>query len=154
MDAEQQHGFIKNLISSETKDTIFELKSVIEKQRNLNDLSNEYLLNYITKYQEEIENVETISTNNDKKDCMRGQDILIFIKLILENKLDFSNRLEGTRSVLEQWKKTRAYKNDEFSTEFREKGNSFLRTGELNHALHFYNEAILFGKFVTVPKNC
>ena len=31
------------------------------------------------------------------------------------------------------------------SIKFRENGNDYLRKGELNHALHFYNEALLFG---------
>ena len=48
---------------------------------------------------------------------------------------------------LEQWQKSRASKNEEFSVHFRETGNENLRNGQWNNALHFYSEAVLFGKF-------
>ena len=78
---------------------------------------------------------------------MNGKEILRLIEIILERKLDFNNRSNGSRNVLNQWKKARAIKNDQLSVQFRETGNEHFRNGQLNDALHFYNEAVLFGRF-------
>ena len=81
---------------------------------------------------------------------MSGHDIINIIRHILKHKLDFSNRLDGKRNILEQWQKTRAYKNEEFSIKFRESGNDYLRIGQVNKALSLYNEALLNGLFALI----
>ena len=67
---------------------------------------------------------------------------------MLEHKLDFSNRLNGKRNILELWQKTRASKNEELSIKLRESGNDYLRIAQLNKALCLYNEALLFGYLI------
>ena len=84
---------------------------------------------------------------------MSGHDIFSILRHILKHKLDFSSRLDGKRNTLEQWQKTRAYKNEEFSAKFRETGNDYLRIGQFNQALHFYNEALLYGLFCFYPND-
>ena len=146
MDAARQDGFIKNLICSETKEAFKELNRVIEDQtHHQTPYYGDKIIPCITEYLQSTENTETSSTMNTTNKKMTGNDIINIIRLILENKLDFSNRLGGTRNILEQWQKTRVHKNEEFSIKFRENGNDYLRSGELNNALHCYNEALQFG---------
>ena len=102
----------------------------------------------MTKCIQLLENNEANTQNDNNNSFLRGRDIFRIIQLILENQLDFNNRLNGSRSVLEQWQKTRANKNEEFSIKFRESGNECLKEGQLNEALHFYNEALLLGGFI------
>jgi len=146
MDAAREDGFIKNLICSETKETLNELKKLIEdKSHRQTPYYGDKIIPFITEYLSSTENIETNSNKNSENNQMNGNVIFNIIRLILENKLDFSNRLGGTRNILEQWQKTRAHKNEEFSIKFRENGNDYLRSGQLNNALHFYNEALQFG---------
>ena len=148
MDAERKDGFLKNLIKSETKETIKELKSCLEKDGNTNDLSNTKLYQFINLYLESVGESETEATNNKSSSCsLNDKEILNLIEILLERNLDFKHRTDESRSVLEQWQKSRASKNEEFSLQFRETGNENLRNGQWNNALHFYSEAVLFGKF-------
>ena len=148
MDAERKDGFLKNLIKSETKETIKELKSCLEKDGNTNDLSNTKLYQFINLYLESVGESETEATNNKSSSCsLNDKEILNLIEILLERNLDFKHSADESRSVLEQWQKSRASKNEEFSLQFRETGNENLRNGQWNNALHFYSEAVLFGKF-------
>ena len=152
MEAKRENGFIRNLISSETKDVLIELKNVIENKIDLEECNYKSILSSITRCLQFNESEEANTESNVKDNVLRGQHIFGIIKLILEHKLDFNSRLDGSRNVLKQWKKTRAYKNEEFSVKFRENGNDCLRKGELNNALLFYNEALLFGWYYKVSK--
>ena len=148
MDAERKDGFLKNLIQNETKETINQLKSCLEKDDNTNDLSNSKIYQFINLYLESVGESETEATNNVAGECsLNDEEILNLIEILLERNLDFNHRTGGSRSVLEQWQKSRAFKNEEFSVQFRETGNENLRNGQWNNALHFYSEAVLFGKF-------
>ena len=148
MDAERKDGFLKNLIKSETKEIIKELKSCLEKDGNTNDLSNTKLYQFINLYLESVGESETEATNNNASSCsLNDKEILNLIEILLERNLDFKHSTDESRSVLEQWQKSRASKNEEFSVQFRETGNENLRNGQWNNALHFYSEAVLFGKF-------
>ena len=152
MEAKREDGFMKNLISSETKDVLIELKNVIENKIDLEECNYKAILSSITQYLQFNESEEANTESNLKDNVLQGHHIFGIIKLILEHKLDFNSRLNGSRNVLKQWKKTRAYKNEEFSIKFRENGNDCLRKGELNNALFFYNEALLFGRYYKVSK--
>ena len=145
MEAQRQNGFMKNLISSETKDVLIELKHVMENKIDLEECNYKSILSSITQCLQFNESENANTESNVKDNVLRGHHIFGIIKLILEHKLDFNRRLDGSRDVLKQWKKTRAYKNEEFSSKFRENGNDCLRKGQLNNALLFYNEALLFG---------
>ena len=146
MDAERHVGFIKDLMKIETTEVVGELNNIIDNTNKADvDKANSKLRYFLTNCNEEIKNGVKINTKPDYDNLIRGGDISEILALILDNKLDFENRLGMKRDVLEQWQKTRAYKNEEFSIKFRENGNDYLRKGELNHALHFYNEALLFG---------
>ena len=146
MDAERQDGFIKELISTETNEVVKELGLILENKKVFVDLNNDRLQQLIYQYLQEKENIkDSCSTNNNNNDLLQEEDIFTLIRLILKHKLDFSHRLDGNRNILEQWQKTRAFKNEELSIKFRENGNDYLRKGELKEALHFYNEALLFG---------
>ena len=148
MDAARQDGFIKNLMCSETKEAFKELMKVIEDiPHDINRYYGDNIIPLITEYLQSSEITETSLPKNTENNKINGNDIFNIIRLILEHKLDFSNRLGGTRNILEQWQKTRAQKNEEFSIKFRESGNDYLRSGQLNNALHFYNEALQFGWF-------
>jgi len=137
MDAEKEDKFMKNLISQETKHAITALKNIIEDK------------NYIE--EEGDENLKCLVTLclQPPKDQMRNyvsrQDIISIIKHVLRYKLDFSHRLDGKRDILKQWQKTRASKDEELSVKLREKGNDYLRIGQLQKALCLYNEALLYG---------
>ena len=143
MDAERQDGFIKELISTETNEVVKELGLILENKKDFIDPNNDRLQQLIDQYLQEKENIKDSCNNNN--DLLQEEDIFILIRLILKHKLDFSHRLDGNRNILEQWQKTRAFKNEELSIKFRENGNDYLRKGELKEALHFYNEALLFG---------
>ena len=142
MDAKRQNGFIKNLIETETIDVANELKTIIEDRKKDND-------DNIKTFLQEIKTGESAQTKPGYDNLIRGHDVFTILGMIFENKLDFHNRLNGKRNVLEQWQKNRSCKNEELSIKLRENGNDFLRKGELKSALHFYNEAILFGKFAS-----
>ena len=147
MGAERKHGFLKNLIYSETKETINDLKNCFEKDRESGVTSSDNIAKLIDQYLESVEESETESQTTPKlKNCLNEKEILNLIQILLESKLDFSHRLDGSRSVLGQWQKSRAFKNEEFSVQFRERGNNNLKNGQWNQALHFYNEAVLFGR--------
>ena len=148
MGAERKDGFLKNLIKSETKKTINELKASLEQDENSNDLSNSKIFKFIIQYLESADKLD--SEGNDKvvEDCsLNDKEILNLIETLLKRNIDFNRRTNGNRSVLDQWQKSRAFKNEEFSVQFRETGNQNLRNGQWNNALHFYNEAVLFGKY-------
>ena len=146
MDAERHPGFIKDLMKIETTEVVNELNNIINnKNKDDFDKENSTLRSFLTNCSEEIKSGAKINAKPEYDNLIRGRDISDILALILDNKLDFKNRLGIKRDVLEQWQKTRAYKNEEFSIKFRENGNDYLRKGDLNHALHFYNEALLFG---------
>ena len=147
MDAERHPGFIKDLMKKETTEVVNELNNIINNTNKADvDKENSTLRGFLTNCSEEIKSGAKINAKPEYDNLIRGRDISDILALILDNKLDFENRLGTKRNVLEQWQKTRAYKNEEFSIKFRENGNDYLRKGDLNHALHFYNEALLFGK--------
>ena len=146
MDAERHVGFIKDLIKTETIEVVTELNNIIDQSNKADaDKGNSALRCFLTNCSEEIKGGVKINSKPEYDNLIRGSNISDILALIFDNKLDFENRLGIKRDVLEQWQKTRAYKNEEFSIKFRENGNDYLRKGELNHALHFYNEALLFG---------
>ena len=146
MGAERKHGFLKNLIYSEAKEAINELKNCFEHERKSDVTSSDNISKFIDQYLKSIEESDTESrTSTIHKNCLNEKGILNLIDILLERKLDFTHRLDGSRSVLDQWQKSRAFKNEEFSVQFRERGNNNLKNGQWNQALHFYNEAVLFG---------
>ena len=147
MDAERHVGFIKDLMKIETTEVLSELNNIIDKTNNSDiDKESSRLRCFLTNCSEEIKSSVKINAKPEYDNLIQGRDISDILALILDNKLDFENRLGMKRDVLKQWQKTRAYKNEEFSIKFKENGNDYLRKGDLNHALHFYNEALLFGK--------
>ena len=147
MDAERHVGFIKDLMKIETTEVLSELNNIIDKTNNSDiDKESSRLRCFLTNCSEEIKSGVKINAKPEYDNLIQGRDISDILALILDNKLDFENRLGMKRDVLKQWQKTRAYKNEEFSIKFKENGNDYLRKGDLNHALHFYNEALLFGK--------
>ena len=81
---------------------------------------------------------------------MTKHDIISIIKHVLKYKLDFSHRLDGKRNILKLWQKTRASKDEELSAKLREKGNDYLRIGQLQKALCLYNEALLCGNLIII----
>ena len=146
MDAERHVGFIKDLMKIETIEVVTELNNIIDKTNKADiDKENSTLRRFLANCSEEIKGGVKIDSKPECDSLIRGSDISDIFELIFDNQLDFENRLGTKRNVLEQWQKTRAYKNEEFSIKFRENGNDYLRKGDLNHALHFYNEALLFG---------
>ena len=146
MDAERHVGFIKDLMKIETIEVVTELNNIIDKTNKADiDKENSTLRRFLANCSEEIKGGVKIDSKPEYDNLIRGSDISDIFELIFDNQLDFENRLGTKRNVLEQWQKTRAYKNEEFSIKFRENGNDYLRKGDLNHALHFYNEALLFG---------
>ena len=148
MGEERKDGFLQNLIFCETKETINELKKCLERDQNLNVSQNSKICKFINQYLETIENSDTEPGKEDiDQNYLNENEILRFIEIILDQKLDFNNRLDGSRNVLDQWQKTRAFKNEAFSVQSRETGNENLRNGQLSNALRFYNEAVLFGWF-------
>ena len=148
MGAERNDGFLKNLIKSETKETIYKLKASLEQDENSNDFSNSKIFKFIIQYLESVDKLDTEATDKDVGNCsLNDKEILNLIEALLKRNLDFNHRTDGNRSVLDQWQKSRAFKNEEFSVQFRETGNENLRNGQWNNALHFYTEAVLFGKF-------
>ena len=150
MDAKQQDSFMKELISQETKEAITELRDVINDTNYISVHGSENIRPLTALYLQEWENVDDICINKSNNNFMSGHDVVNIIRHILKHKLDFSNRLDGKRNILEQWQKNRAYKNEEFSIKFRESGNDYLRIGQLKKALALYNEAILNGLFVFI----
>ena len=147
MEAERQDGFMQELISRETKEAITELKDIIDNGNNITDYDRGSIQRLLTLYLQTSANIDEIYINNSNNSFISGHDIFNIIRYILKHKLDFGNRLCGKRNILEQWQKTRASKNEEFSIKFRESGNDCLRTGQLKMALHFYNEALLYCMF-------
>ena len=145
MEAERQDGFMKKLIFRETKETMTELNDIIINKNDISENERENIKRLIALYQQTLEPIDDSSNHEPNNNFLSTLDILNIITHILKHKLDFSNRLNRARNILEQWQKTRAYKNEEFSIKFRENGNNYLRLGQLNTALHFYNEALLFG---------
>ena len=147
MDAERHVGFIKDLMKIETTEVVSELNNIIVNTNKADvDKENSTLRCFLTNCSEEIKSDVKVNAKPEYDNLIRGRDISNILTLIFDYKLDFENRLGVKRDVLEQWQKTRAYKNEEFSIKFRENGNDYLRKGELNHALHFYNEALMFGE--------
>ena len=78
---------------------------------------------------------------------MNRKQIFELIEIILDKKLDFRNRFSKQKSILDVWQKSRASKNEEVSRKCRETGNELLRNNQLDDALKYYNEALLFGLF-------
>ena len=146
MGAEREYGFLKNLIYCETKETLNELKRSFEEDTNLNIPQNSSISKFINQYLETVDKIDTERGKDDiHRNILNEKEILNLIGIILERKLDFNHRLDGSRNVLEQWQTCRAFKNEELSVQLRETGNENLRNGQLNNALHSYNEAVLFG---------
>ena len=77
-----------------------------------------------------------VQTDNLTKD-----EIFQVTKLIYDNNLNWKSE-----EVLSAWSKTRSKKNEKFSIELREKGNSLLKIGNWNKALLFYNEAVVLAE--------
>ena len=152
MNVKRQSGYIKSLLTTEMVEVVTELNNIIDGKNKdgnfgeIDDVSQKFIKRCI----EEIQSEEKVQNNSEHDNSIRDQDIIKLLRLILENKLDFVNRLNGNRDIFGLWQKTRACKNEEFSIKFRENGNDYLRKGELNKALCLYNEALLFGKFCTI----
>ena len=152
INVKRHDGYIKSLLTTEMLEVVTELNDIIDcknkdgNYRKIDDASQ----NLIKKCLEEIQSEENVQTNFEYDNLIRDQDITKLLRLILENDLDFVNRLNGKRDIFSLWQKTRACKNEEFSIKFRENGNDYLRKGELNKALCLYNEALLFGKFCII----
>ena len=150
MDAKKQDRFMKDLILRESKEAITELRDIINDKNYKSDHESENIRPLITLCIQESENVEDSCKNTLNNNFMNGYDIINIITHILKHRLDFSNRLDGTRNIVEQWQKTRAFKNEEFSIKIRESGNDYLRIGQINKALFLYNEALLYGIFAFI----
>ena len=149
MNVKKPDGYIKSLLATEMLEVVTELNDIIDckyKDNNYGEI-DDTLHNFIKKCLEEIQSEVKFQTNFEYDNSIRDQDIIKLLRIILENQLDFVNRLNGKRDIFGLWQKTRACKNEEFSIKFRENGNDYLRKGELNKALCLYNEALLFGKF-------
>ena len=147
MDAAKQDKFMKELISRETVEAVTELKKIIKGKSNNPAEKEEYkdVKNLINLSLQQSKDAKNGISKEDKNNFLTRNDIISIIKCVLKNNLDFNHRLEGTRNVLEQWQKTRALKNEETSIKLREKGNDYLRIGQLNETLALYNEALLHG---------
>ena len=148
MEASKQDKFMKELISRETIEAVTELKKIIKEKGSDLAENKDYknvknLINVCLQQSKDAKNGSLKVENNNH---LTKDDIINIIKCFLKNNLDFNNRLKGSRSVLEQWQKTRASKNEETSIKLREKGNDYLRIGQLNESLALYNEALLQGK--------
>ena len=150
MDAKKQDRFMKELISRESKEAITELRDIINDKNYKSDHESDNIRPLITRCIQEWENIDASCTTNSNNTFISGHEIINIVRHILKHKLDFSNRLDGKRNILEQWQKTRAYKNDEVSIKFRESGNDYLRIGQLQKALALYNEALLNGFFAFI----
>ena len=147
MEAAKQDKFLKELISRETVEAVTELKRLIKDKSYTTDEKEEYkhVKNLINLCLQQSKDAKNGINKEDKINFLTKNDIIRIIKCVLKNNLDFNHRLEGTRNVLEQWQKTRASKNEETSIKLREKGNDYLRIGQLNETLALYNEALLHG---------
>ena len=142
MDAEKEDKFMKNLISQETKHAITALKNIIEDKNYIEEEGDENLKCLVTLCLQPPE--------DQMRNHVSRQDIISIIKHVLRYKLDFSHRLDGKRDILKQWQKTRASKDEELSVKLREKGNDYLRIGQLQKALCLYNEALLYGNRIII----
>ena len=152
MNVKRHDGYIKSLLTTEMVQVVLELNDIIDcknKEGNFEEV-DDTSQKFIKKCIEEMQSEEKVQTSYEYDNSIRDQDIIKLLRLILENKLDFVNRLNGKRDIFSLWQKTRACKNEEFSIKFRENGNDYLRKGELNKALCLYNEALLFGKFCII----
>ena len=148
MDSVKQDKFMKELISCETREAITELKDIINDQDIVSEQGCENLKSLISLCLQQSEEVKNGGINRSVGNHISRSDIIGTIKYMLEHKLDFSNRLNGKRNILELWQKTRASKNEELSIKLRESGNDYLRIAQLNKALCLYNEALLFGYLI------
>ena len=152
MDATKKDKFMKELISHETIEVVTELKKIIKEERKNSSGKEDYktvknLINLCLQQSKDSKNGEI---KEHKNNHLTKDDIISIIKCVLKNNLDFNHRKNGTRNVVEQWQKTRASKNDETSIKLREKGNDYLRIGQLNEALALYNEALLNGNCLLI----
>ena len=146
MGNEPKDGFLKQFIVSETKETIIELKKLFNKDDELKNSQNKTILKSINQYLETVQQ-STADKNSIRHNRMNRKQISEFIEIILDKKLDFRNRFDKQRSVFDLWQKSRAFKNEEISRQCRERGNELLRNNQLDDALKYYNEALLFGLF-------
>ena len=147
MEALKQDKFMKELISRETIEAVTELKKII-KEKGCDFAEKKYyknVKNLVNVCLQQSKEAKIGSIKVDNNNHLTKDDIVNIIKCFLKNNLDFNNRLKGSRNVLEQWQKTRASKNEENSIKLREKGNDYLRIGQLNESLALYNEALLHG---------
>ena len=147
MEAIKQDKFMKELISRETIEAVTELKKIIKEKGNDFAEKKDYknVKNLINLCLQQSKDAKNGSIKVDNNNHLTKDDIVNIIKCFLKNNLDFNNRLKGSRNVLEQWQKTRASKNEDNSVKLREKGNDYLRIGQLNESLALYNEALLHG---------
>lgn len=151
MGAERKNGFLKHLIISETKEAVIELKKCFDQNDKLR-VQNKKIYRNINQYLETSPQ-STAGVNAIQQHRLKWKHIVKLIEIILDNKLDFENRLNRNRNILDQWQKSRASKDDESSNNFREQGNGYLRNGQLQDALKLYNEALLFGRFILLNIN-
>ena len=91
MESKREDGFMTNLISSETKDVLIELKNVIENRIDLEERN--YLLSSIAQCLQFYETQQTTPERNVKNNVLRGHHIFRIIELILEHKLDFERNM-------------------------------------------------------------
>ena len=146
MGTEPKDGFLKQFIVGETKETIIELKKLFHQGDVLKTIQNKTILKSINHYLETIQQ-STAGANSIHQNRMNKKQIFELIEIILDKKLDFRNRFNKQKSVLDVWQKSRASKNEEVSRKCRETGNELLRNNQLDDALKYYNEALLFGLF-------
>lgn len=71
------------------------------------------------------------------------REVLQVIEAIFKHCQD---QLWTSEDIENAWQKSRAKKNDRASEKAREQGNVWLQKGQLNKALNFYNEAVLFAQ--------
>ena len=142
MDEKRQDHFLKQFMSRETKEAISELSEILEAS---SDTHRCKLKELITIYLQKSDNTDKDWTGLDENNLISSHDVIHIIREVLKNKLDFNNRLGGTRNIFELWQKSRAKKDEEGSVKLRESGNDCLRAGKIGEALHFYNEALLRG---------
>jgi len=143
MGTEPKDGFLKQFIVGETKETIIELKKLFHQGDGLKTIQNKTILKSINQYLETIQQ-STARSNSIHQNRMNKKQIFELIEIILDKKLDFRNRFNKQKSVLDVWQKSRASKNEEVSRKCRETGNELLRNNQLDDALKYYNEALLF----------
>ena len=147
MGADRKNGFLKHLIINETKETVIELKKCFDRNDKLRVDQNKKIYKSINQYLETSQQA-TAGVDAIQQHRMKWKHIVKLIEIILVNKSDFKNRLNKNRNILDLWQKSRAFKDDESSNKFREKGNEYLREGQLYDALKLYNEALLFGRLI------